>query len=120
MPGSYFILIPLLAVLSSYLFWSVRRRWLKQETERQLLTGDWQPTAFDASKVTPRLENLRKDYAGAAHQRAQVGMHARQERLVGVAHAIHWLPYFCRLREESSADDAGAVLLESSPGHGRA
>lgn len=106
MPGSYFILLPVLMGLCGYLYFSFSRRWRATETAQQESGArEWRPSVLDASLIAPRLERLREDYSAAARCRSRRGVSEREQRLAAAAQSIRSLPWFCRLREQSLAPD---------------
>ena len=81
-----------LAVLTggiAFLLWLRRPRSLRAKCEKI----QWAGTAFDASRVTPRIERLRQDPIGALHSRPHPLRHA-PALLAAARKSICHLPYF--------------------------
>src|ERR1051326_1607968 len=85
-----------LALLTAYLFRSVRARHRAEEVRRRRARESQLPwIAFDVSTIAPQIQRVRRDYVAAAHHRARHSSH-RAGLLAAARRLVKSLPYFRR------------------------
>jgi hypothetical protein len=98
--------------LIAYLLWSFDR-WLKVDIARaQARQREWEGKGFEAARVTPRIELLRRDYVSAVRSR-RPSAYSHMERVARARCAVRELSFFhriCRVAAAQYADDKSQQL----------
>ncbi len=85
-----------LALLVAYLLWSFDRRLKVDIAMAQARQREWEGKAFEASRVSPRIELLRRDYVGAVRSRRPSAC-SHMERVARARCAVRELSFFHRI-----------------------
>jgi len=85
-----------LVVLVAYLLWSFNRRLNAEIAKSESRYRDWQGHGFETTTVSPKIEDLRRDYVSAARSRRSASF-SHTERVARTRCAVRNLSFFRRI-----------------------
>jgi len=96
---STIVLLALLAVLVAYLCLSIGLRLRAEEIRRRAHERQYPGKALDAATLSPRMDQVRQDFAAVAHGRSRYSSF-RAAIVASFRRKIMSVSYFCRARRE--------------------
>jgi hypothetical protein len=96
---SFTFWLGVLAALIAYLGVSARLRWRAEEARRRARENESPGPAFDASAMTPRIQQVRRNHVAALQARFRPPS-CRRQLIAAARRTLTHFSYFCRARAE--------------------